>query len=131
MPQFLSDEWVASARKIREEIGELPAANTPARINLLVTEVPFGDGEVKAYVDTTAGIDLELGHLDTVDATLTLAYDTAKAILVAGDTQAAMAAFMAGQLKVEGDVAKVMGLQTQLQSTDLKPLQDQFLAITD
>jgi putative sterol carrier protein len=131
VPQFLSDEWVASARKIREEIGELPAANTPARINLLVTEVPFGDGEVKAYVDTTAGIDLELGHLDTVDATLTLAYDTAKAILVAGDTQAAMAAFMAGQLKVEGDVAKVMGLQTQLQSTDLKPLQDQFLAITD
>ena len=131
MPQFLSDEWVATARKLREEIGELPAANTPARINLLVTEVPFGDGEVKAHVDTTAGIDLELGFLDTVDATLTLAYDTAKAILVAGDTQAAMAAFMAGQLKVEGDVAKVMGLQTQLQSTDLKPLQDQFLAITD
>ena len=131
MPQFLSDEWVATARKIRDEIGELPKANAPARINLLVTDVPFSEGEVKAHLDTTDGIDLELGHLDSVDATLTLGYDTAKAIIVIGDTQAAMAAFMNGQLKVEGDVTKVMGLQTQLQSTDLKPLQEQFLAITD
>ena len=131
MPQFLSDEWVATARKLRDDIGELPKANTPARINMLVTAVPFGDGEVKAHLDTTDGIDLELGHLDSVDATLTLAYDTAKAIIVTGDTQAAMAAFMNGQLKVEGDVTKVMGLQTQLQSSDLKPLQEQFLAITD
>jgi putative sterol carrier protein len=131
VPQFLSDQWVEAARKLREEIGELPSANTPARINMVVTDVPFGDGNVDAHVDTTTGIDLELGHIEPVDATLTLGYDTAKAILVAGDTQAAMAAFMAGQLKVEGDVTKVMGLQTQLQSTDLKPLQEQFLAITD
>jgi len=131
VPQFLSDEWIAQARKIREEVGELPAATSPARINLVVTDVPFGSGELEAHVDTHDGIDLELGHLDSVDATLTLGYEIAKSILVAGDTQAAMAAFMAGQLKVEGDVTKVMGLQTQLQSADLKPLQEQFLTITD
>jgi putative sterol carrier protein len=137
VPAFLSDEWVTQARKIRAELeGQLPAAQTPARINLNVIKLPAevsgGDDALEAHVDTTDGIDLEVGHLDgDVDATMTLDYETAKAIIVAGKVDAAMQAFMAGQLKIEGDMMKVMALQTQLQSTDLEPLHTRFMAITD
>ena len=134
MPKFLSDDWVAAARKIRSELeasGELPDLGPPIRLNLDITGVPFEEGPVEAHVATTDGIDIELGHLDEADAGISLAYDTAQAIFVAGDANAAMQAFMAGQLKVTGDVTRVMGFQAQLQSTDFKKLQERFLAITD
>jgi putative sterol carrier protein len=38
-------------------------------------------------------------------------YDTAKAILIEGNPQAGMQAFMAGKVRVEGDMAKLMALQ--------------------
>lgn len=134
MPKFLSDDWVAAARQIRtelEEAGEVPDLGAPIRLNLDITGVPFDDGAVEAHVATDEGLDIELGHLDEADAGISLAYATAQAIFVAGDANAAMQAFMAGQLKVTGDVTRVMSFQTQLQSTDFKQLQQRFMAITD
>jgi putative sterol carrier protein len=55
----------------------------------------------------------------------------AKAILVDGDIQVAMQAFMAGQLKIEGDMAKAMSLQTHIQNPAMLPLHQKLLAITD
>lgn len=135
MPKFLSDDWVAAARQIRTELeaaDEVPDLGPPIRLNLDITGVPFEeDGTVEAHVATSEGLDIELGHLDEADAGISLAYDIAQAIFVAGDANAAMQAFMAGQLKVTGDVTRVMGFQAQLQTTDFKNLQQRFLAITD
>ena len=51
---FLSDEWIDEARKIRDESpGRAPPVPVPMRMNLVVTEVPFGDGELDAHLDTT------------------------------------------------------------------------------
>jgi putative sterol carrier protein len=55
---------------------------------------------------------LELGHLENPDVTVTLPYDTARSLLVDQDQQAAMQAFMSGKIKVEGDMMKLMALQT-------------------
>ena len=110
---FLSDDWVAEARRIREEVGE-GAATVPhqMRMNLVVTEVPFGEGTIDAHMDTSDGrLKLETGHIDPVDLKVTLDYATAKAILVEGNPQVGMQAFMAGKVKVEGDMAKLMMLQ--------------------
>ena len=51
------------------------------------------------------------GHLDSPDLTVTLDYATAKAILVEGNPQAGMQAFMAGKIKVDGDMTKLMAMQ--------------------
>ena len=111
--KFLSDEWVAEAKKIREEFAG--QGNPPAhavRMNQVITEVPFGDGTINAHVDTSGGeVDMELGHLDNPDLTVTLDYATAKAILVDGNPQAGMQAFMAGKIKVQGDMTKLMAMQ--------------------
>jgi putative sterol carrier protein len=110
---FLSDEWVEEARKIHQEYdGEPGTLAHQMRMNLVVTEVPFGDGAINAHVDTTDGhLKLESGHIDPVDLKVTLDYATAKAILVEGNPQVGMQAFMAGKVRVEGDMAKLMMMQ--------------------
>jgi putative sterol carrier protein len=111
--QFLSDEWLEEAKRIRHE--NLADAAAPAhvvRMNQVVTEVPFGEGVIQAHMDTSDGeMKMDLGHLDNPDLTVTLDYTTAKAILVEGNPQAGMQAFMAGKIKVEGDMTKLMVMQ--------------------
>ena len=111
---FLSEEWIEAARKIRESYrGRNSQTPPPVRVNHVVTDVPFGDGQIVAHTDTTTGdLEMDLGLLDTPDMTVTLGYDVAKKILVEADMQAAMQAFMTGQIKVEGDISKLMALQT-------------------
>ena len=110
---FLSDEWLQEARRIRAEYeGESLAIPHAVRMNLVVTAVPFGDGDIDAHVDTSNGqLVLDTGHLENQDLTVTVDYDTAKAILVDGNPAAGMQAFMAGKVRVEGDMAKLMALQ--------------------
>lgn len=112
--QFLSDEWLAEARKIRAEFHDkTPQVPVSVRMNQIIQDVPFGDGVIHAHVDTSSGdLEMETGHLDSPDLTVTLGYDTAKAILVDGDAQAAMQAFLGGRIKVDGDITKLLALQT-------------------
>jgi SCP-2 sterol transfer family len=111
---FLSDEWVAAAREIRHELKA--SGTTPTHVikmNQIVTEVPFGPGTILSHLDTSSGeMDIEFGHLEQADVTVTLDYATAKAILVEGNPQVGMQAFMAGKIKVEGDLAKLLALQS-------------------
>ncbi len=110
---FLSDEWLEAAKAIREEYAGkgAPAAHV-VRMNQIITDVPFGDGTIEAHMDTSSGeLDMDIGHLENPDLTVTLDYATAKAILVEGNPQAGMQAFMAGKIKVQGDMTKLMAMQ--------------------
>ena len=111
---FLSDEWLEEAKKIREEYaGQSSPPAHAVRMNQIVTEVPFGDGTIEAHLDTSSGeMQMEMGHLENPDLTVTLDYATAKAILVDGNPQAGMQAFMAGKIKVQGDMTKMMAMQS-------------------
>jgi hypothetical protein len=109
---FLSDEWLEEARKIRAEYaGKAPSIPHVVRMNLVVTGVPFGDKDLDAHLDTSTGeLILDTGHIENQDLKVTVDYDTAKAILIEGNPQAGMQAFMAGKVRVEGDMAKLMAL---------------------
>ena len=111
---FLSDEWLEQAQTIRSEYeGRAGAIDHPVRMNLVVIEVPFGEGAIHAHVDTSTGeLVLDLGHIEPVDLKVTIGYDIARALLVEGNPQAGLQAFMQGKIKVEGDIAKLMALQT-------------------
>jgi len=110
---FLSDEWLAAAKTIREEhAGGAAAPAHAVRMNQVITEVPFGEGTIQAHMDTSSGeMKMDVGHLENPDLTVTLDYITAKAILVDGNPQAGMQAFMAGKIKVQGDMTKLMAMQ--------------------
>ena len=117
---FLSDEWLDEARKIREEYaGKTPPIAHSVKMNLVVTSVPFSDDDINAHMDTSSGeLELDTGHLDAADLKVTVDYDTAKAILIEGNPQAGMQAFMAGKVRVEGDMARLMMLQSQPAAQD-------------
>jgi hypothetical protein len=111
---FLSDDWLEETRRIREEYRDrVPSVPVSIRMNQVINDVPFGDGVINAHVDTSSGaLEMEVGHLEKPDLTITLSYATAKAILVDGDAAQAMNAFMSGRIRVDGDITKLLALQT-------------------
>ena len=118
--QFLSDDWIDAARDIRRRWEDrVPAVEVQVRINVVATKVPFGEGTVHAHIDSSTGrLEMELGLLDTPDLTVTTDYDPARQLFVAQDPAASMQAFMSGKIKVEGDITKLMLMQTSVPQTD-------------
>lgn len=112
--EFLSPEWIEAAKQIRDEMpGPAEPPTQVIRMNQVITEPPFGDGEtIRVHLDTSDGeLRIDRGHLDDPDLTVTVDWTTAKAIFVELDAQVAMQAFMAGKIKVTGDITKLMALQ--------------------
>jgi hypothetical protein len=122
--EFLSDEWLAEARKISVESGAT-AVPPDISLNVVVTETPDGDRQIHFDAGTFA-----TGLLDGAPTKLTLPYPVAKQIFIDGNQQAAMQAFMAGQIKVEGDMTKVMALQSQPVTPERTELQKMLKEIT-
>jgi hypothetical protein len=112
--EFLTDEWMAEAKRLRDEAGapDSPPAHM-IRMNQVITDAPFKDGEdILAHMDTTGGqLVMDLGHIENPDLTVTIDFATAKAIFVEQNPQAGMQAFMAGKIKVQGDMTKLMAMQ--------------------
>jgi putative sterol carrier protein len=113
---FLSPEWFDAVRRIQEEHADearTALAGQKLSMNQVVTAIP-PDGSTRTFhmkIDDGT-LDWSEGELDGADVTLTLDYDTAKAVLVGGDPQAGMQAFMQGKIKVTGDMTKLMAMQT-------------------
>ena len=112
---FLSPEWFAAVSKIQAEHAEEAKAQlgaTKLAMNQVVTDIP-PDGTTKNFhmkIEDGA-IDWGEGDLEGADVTLTLDFETAKAVLVGGDPQAGMQAFMQGKIKIAGDMTKLMAMQ--------------------
>jgi hypothetical protein len=108
---FLSDEWFAIVEQLVEEHGADAPAHASIVMNLTVTETPFGD-ERHLHMGAKEGRGpWGIGHVPDADVTLTTDYATAKEVFVSGDPAAGMQAFMAGKVKVQGDMAKLMAAQ--------------------
>jgi len=133
--KFLSGEWLDQAKAIRAEYqGQGGAPPHQMRMNLVITDVPaeVSDAPIDAHMDTTSGdIHMDLGHIENPDLTVTLEYDTAKAILVEGNPQAGMQAFMAGKIKVQGDMTKLMAMQSATPDPTAAEIAGKIKAITD
>lgn len=134
MAQFLSEEWFEAAIALREQYADqLPDVVMALTINQIITEVPFGDGEVRAYLDTTNNtVEFLLGEADEPDAVVTTDYETARVMIVEQNPQAAMQAFMEGRVKVQGDMMKLMAAQAAQPSNEVtEQLAEELRAMTD
>jgi putative sterol carrier protein len=75
---------------------------------------------------------MDLGRLDEPDVTVTTDYATAKAIFVDQDAAAGMQAFMTGKVQVQGDMMKLMAMQTAMPSDEAsRQIADEIKAITE
>lgn len=107
--RFLSPEWAEAFKaalnadpSFREGI-----AGQRVRLQNVITDVD--GGEIRYWVRVEDGsVDLGLGDIEAPDAVVTQSYATAVA-LARGELNQ-VAAFMAGKLKVSGDLIALMGL---------------------
>jgi putative sterol carrier protein len=109
---FLSEGWIAAVEVIvaGQDAGTAGAQGNTV-VNLVVTDTPFGEDK-QFHMGTVDGAAIMGGgHRDGADVTLTTDYLTAKEVFVAGNPQAGMQAFMAGKVKVQGDMTKLMAQQ--------------------
>jgi SCP-2 sterol transfer family len=133
LPPFLSADWFAQATELRKDYTDLPVS--PAvqglQVNLRVTGGPDGDTEAH-LAPGDGGLAIGPGFLADAPTTVILGHDVAREMFVNGNMQPAMQAFMKGEIKVEGDMTKVMALQ---QAGGPNPrqqeLQQKIQAITD
>ena len=129
--EFLSPAWILAVQELREAMPEAGSSITAQVIlNLIITETPWGE-TVHAHVDTTSGpLVVDEGHLENPDLKITVDYGTARALLVDGNPQAAMTAFMAGKIQVDGDLAKLMVLQSSQPNPAAIAFAEQMRALT-
>lgn len=104
--QFLSDAWFDEVEKLRSEAPEPTGAQADLTLNIVVTGGPDGEVEIHAR-----GGQFERGLVDDAPTKLTVPYDVAKQVFIEGNQAAGMQAFMSGQIKVEGDMTKLMAMQ--------------------
>ncbi|HUR78576.1 MAG TPA: SCP2 sterol-binding domain-containing protein [Acidimicrobiales bacterium] len=124
---FLSDAWLDDVKKIAEESGGGGMMPESAEINMVITGGPEGDKELHV-----TGGQFNKGLLDGAPTKLTLPYDVAKDMFINGNQQAAMQAFMSGKIKVEGDMTKLMAMQSgpQPDPAAAEALQKKILEVT-
>lgn len=130
---FLSPEWMDAARQVRES---LPTPTTPppvaVRVNLVVTETPFA-ADVHGHIDTSDGeVVIEAGHLSDPDVTVTVDWATARSVFIDQDPAAAMQAFMSGRIAVDGDITKMLAMQSTASAPteEARAVSDALRAIT-
>lgn len=127
MAKFLSDEWFSKVKEITEDAGdiEVPVALKDLTFNLTVST---DDGEKKIHMH--AG-QFAQGHKSEAPVTVILPAETARKVFLEADQQAGMQAFMSGQMRVEGDVTKLMVLQTVQPTDDLRDLMADIIDVTE
>jgi hypothetical protein len=104
---FLSDDWLTEVKALADAAGaDANAMPADMQLNLVVTGGPEGDRELHM-----AGGTFGSGHVDGAPTKLTVPYDVARSMFIEGNQAAAMQAFMSGQIKVEGDMTRLMAMQ--------------------
>lgn len=108
---FLSDEWLVEVRRIVGEGAIDVPPGTALRMNLVVTDTPFGTDRLLHIVMADERAEWDEGHADGPDLTVTTDYETARDLFLGADVQAALTALTAGRLKLQGDLTKLMAAQ--------------------
>ena len=126
MPEaFLSEAWFNEVEKLRDEAPAPTGAAADLVLNITVTGGPEGDVDVRMDKG-----QFERGHMDGAPTKLTVPYDVARSIFIEGNQQAGMQAFMSGQIKVEGDMTKLMAMQGGAPTPEQQAFQQKLKDVT-
>jgi putative sterol carrier protein len=123
----MSKEWFEKVNELREAAGDIetPSALHDLVINITVT----GTDEGEKHMSLVSGM-IEEGHHDNAPTTMILPVDLAHRIFIDNDQSAGMQGFMSGQIKIEGDMSKLMALQTAQPSGDQMELMKKIQEVT-
>jgi len=123
---FLSDEWFQEVERLQQEASPIDVPEQLANLDLNL-DVAADQGNVEMCM---TGGKFQKGFHEGAPIKMALSSDLAMKIFIEFDQSAAMQAFMAGQLTVEGDMSQLMALQTVQPSADQKQLLNNILELT-
>ena len=124
--EFLSDEWFTQVDALIAAAGDLqiPAPMKAAEINVTVVSPA---GETKLFMKD--GL-FTRGHDARATTSISLEADLARKIFVDADQAAGVQGFLTGAIKVDGDLAKLVAMQTTEPSEAQKALSKRIADIT-
>jgi hypothetical protein len=124
--EFLSDAWFAKVDELVVSAGDLqiPPAMKAARVNITVTS-PSGETRIHMKNGLFAP-----GHDAAAPTSIQITRELAHKIFIDADAAAGVQAFLSGEMKVEGDLASLVAMQTVEPSDAQKRLTKQIAAIT-
>ena len=123
---FLSAEWFEKVDELIAGAGDLQVPEEMKAVEVNVT-VTTATGATELFMKD--GL-FTRGHRDGAPTSLTLSEQLARKIFVEADTAAGVQAFLAGEMQVEGDLAKLVAMQTVEPSEPQKQLTRRIAAIT-
>ena len=123
---FLSDTWFDRVTELTASTAGLEIA--PGLKGMKIN-VSVNDNGTQVNMCLDEGL-FKKGHVAEAPATLILTRDLAYKILIQNDQAAGMQGFMSGDLRVEGDMSKIMALQSVSPSASQKALLNQIKAET-
>jgi hypothetical protein len=126
MHPFLSDAWFEKVDELIAAAGDLqiPPAMKAVELNVTITS-PTGDTAVNVKNGVFAR-----GHQPNAPTKVTIDKALARKIFVDADAVAGVQAFLAGEIAVEGDLAKLVAMQTTEPSDAQKALSARIASIT-
>lgn len=127
MAQFMTDAWFTEVDALIAAAGDLqaPAALHDLVLNVTVTGTAEGDKPM-----AIVGGKFQKGHQAGAPTHLILPVDLAHRIFIDNDQSAGMQGFMSGQIKIEGDMSRLMVMNTVQPSAPQRELQGKIKAIT-
>lgn len=123
---FLSNEWFAQVAVLTAAAGDLKISPSLAGVVLNITVTDTDQGNVNLSINCGK---LEKGYSTKASTTLTMQGNVLRKVFLECDLNASMQAFMSGQIKAQGDMTKLMALQTSRPSAEQKALYEQILAL--
>jgi hypothetical protein len=120
---FLSDAWFDAVEALRDKAPAAPEEVADIAVNMVVTGGPDGD---RALHFAEGRFDRGLVH--GAPTTVTVPHRVARSMLVDLNPEVAITAFMSGEIRVEGDLTRLMDLQ-QSAGAMLAPTAEQLAFI--
>ncbi len=123
---FLTQSWFDVVARLNQEVGEL---NLPPNLAELTINV-IVKSENPTLLHLQAG-KINQHHIQNADATIYIDQDTLNQIIHDNSVDTALEAFMTGKIFIEGDMSKVMALQSARPSQEQKALYKQIKEMTN
>jgi hypothetical protein len=103
---FLSDAWFDAVEALRDRAPAPPEEIADIAVNMVVTGGPDGDRALH-FADGR----FDRGLVEGAPTTVTVPHRVARSMLVDLDPEAAITAFFTGEVRVEGDLTRLLELQ--------------------
>lgn len=124
---FLSDAWFDKVISLKDGMKDMQIPDT---IKSLVMNITVTGGAKPVEMCMNGG-NIERGHKAGAPTTMTLPVDLAKRLFIQNDKSAGMQGFMSGQIKIQGDMSKMMAMQSVQPTADQEKLRQAIVDITN